>query len=662
MLALVFDSIEVSITCPSTTQGSDLISWLAIFTENIVVLTSDNSTQYQRSEQRLGLQNSLLQLLLKKGRSPMVSYTGITGSTKTGTLNSSAFVDILLESLDKNKHESCSKSFESHCHVPFNLSTILSSLIANKVIPRHRELDKSSVVMEFLKLSTELLVRFGHLLQRSKRDVTDDTAASLNDYLNMCQFTESMISKLTVDDNVQSPLALAMMYLVASISLVSAQPAFKFEGWMADSFSKKGQRGSIAYFDMAKKLADRGHSILSESNVSDQLSFATLTTIELYRYQLSQLQCGELHYGINFNRLQEFYDKANAMESLTGSSDLNWQLCLTTTLSRLCMLLYLEGEGLRALQIAKWNCTSTLGVDREAKVWSETILLTLIAESSIISIRRTNTESLSHPFNFEETACKLRLQARDGEYSISYIETQLQNLLDAICDRATKFGSDFDDVVNWSLTTVYLGLSECAERQGRLESSMMFLKKCFEVCRTIISTIKRIKPANDRCTTAWHNKMLTYISLTCLKRQVKCMYRTALLYHRIGNYRKSIEYSFASLHSPLLEEAGLTSKSAFAHAVSLTRQFPARNSNERLVRRLYLRLKSLSCSLDSVTDQFRVRDDHLCLSRVDEACKGTEHCVNYELEDIVDMYESKFCKLDRTILFIAISNFKFLVS
>jgi hypothetical protein len=643
-LALVFDSIEASLTQPSNSkQSSDLVSWLATFTENVVVVTSNNHALSSSSEQRLGLQNSLLQLLLKRDRSTWVSST--VGNSRNNSMDALAFVDMLLESLDRCKNESCCTSFEKHCNVPFNLATILSSLISNKVIPRHGEIDKSSAMIEFVKLLTELIVRFGHVLQRSEQDSTSITSASINDFLSMCHFTESLISKLAFEDSFRLPLVLAMMNLVASISLVSAHPSFKFEGWMTDSFSRKTQRGKVTYFEVAKSLIDNAYSTLNESNVCDQAFSASLCAIELYRYQMSQFQGGELNYDINLKLFQEFDGIANsiAVESLTGNKGLNWQLCLTITLTRLCTVLYLDGEGLRALQIAKWSCSSALGVSRDTRVWSETMLLTLIAESSIITIHATNTDSFSHPDNFELKACKLRLYARDGDYRVSFIESQFQSLLATIWDLSATFGPEFDDIISWSTTTIYLGLSECAERQGCLEASLVFLKKCFEGCRKAISATKRMNstPASDRHCSPWHITRQTYIALSSLKRQAKCLYRMAHLYNRTGNYRKSLEYSFASLHSPLLEEAGLTSKSSFAEAMSLTRQFPARNSSETMVRRLYLRFKSLACSLDLVTDQF-LSDDYPCLSRVDDAIKGTELFVNCELEAIVDLYESKY--------------------
>jgi hypothetical protein len=639
MLALVYDSIEVSITDPSSAnQCCDFVSWLASFTENVVVVTSNIYTQSSRWEQRLALQKSLLQQLMKRGRSTMVPRT--VQSSSCTTLKSSALVDILLESLIDGDNESCCEIFEKRCNVPFNLATILSLFISNNTLPRHKELDQFRVMMEFVKLLTELIVRFGHLLQRSDRESVDDSAASTNDYLSICQFTESIISTLTFHDNVSLPLVLAMMNVIASISLVSIHPTFQFEGWMSDSLSKRTHQGTITYIDMAKKLVDKGYHALNGSHVSDQSTFATLIAIQLYRYQLSQLQADEMYDHIDFKRLQDFYDSANATESLTGNMDLQWQMCLTITLTRLCILLYLDGEELRALQIAKWICFSAVRISRDASVLSETILLTLIAESSIISINATIPESFSHPFQYEEKACKLRLYARDGDYSLSYVEFQFQSLLEDIRNCSSTFGPDCDDVASWSSTTVYLGLSECTERQGRLEATVMYLRKCFEECRTTIAATKRMKSASDRCSTSWDRTRLTYMSLFSVKRQVKCLYQMALLYHRLGNYRKSIEYSFGSLHSPLLEDAGLTSKLTFAQTVSLTRQFPARNSNETMVRRLYLRLKSLTCSLDSVANQFR-RDDQPCLSRVDESCKGNDFFINCELEAIVDMYESK---------------------
>jgi hypothetical protein len=641
VLALVYDSIEVSITHPpSANESTDIISWMANFTENVVVVTLDNHTQSPRSEQRLALINSLLQLLMKQSRSTMVPTS--VRSNKSNTLKSSAVVDLIMESHADGSKESCSEMFEKACNVPFNLATILSSLFSNKAIHRHDEVNKPRILMEFVKLFTELIVRFGHLLQRSKGYNADDTAASMKDYLSICHFTESLISKIVFNDNASAPLTVAMMNLVASISLVSAHPAFKFEGWMTDALSTKIHRGTFAHIDMARKLVDKGFSALTGCNDIDQSSFAVLTAIQLYRYQLSQLQDEELYGHMDFKRLQEFYDNTKSIESLTRIQELNWQICLTVTLSRLCMLLYLDGEGLRALQIAKWICSSASSISKEASVWTETVLLTLIAESSIITINATNTESFSHPFKYEEEACKLRLYARDGERKLSYVEIQFQRLLKAIRNSSETFGPEFDDIASWSSTTVYLGLSECAERQGFLETSVMYLKKCFEGCRISISATKRIKPALNKFCASWYDTRLTYISLCSLKRQVKCLYRTALLYHRMGNYRKSIEYSFGSLHSPMLEDAGLTSKSTFAQAVSLTRQLPARNSNETMVRRLYLRLKSLSCSLDSVTDQFQ-SDDHPCLSRMHDTCKGNDLFVNCELEAIVDMYESKCC-------------------
>ena len=646
MLALVFDSIEVSTTNPySANESSDLIPWLATFTENVIVLTSNTpkETTGSRSENRLGLLSSLLQSLMKRRRSQMVPDS--TVSSKNGAMKTSSIIDLLLQSLNDGDKRSFQTKFEARCNVPFSLATISGALVSNKAIPRNGELDKSSIILEFVKLMTELLVRFGYHLQSSQHDVVDDSAASITDYVSVCRFTESLMSKLIFYDSERLPLAIAMMNLVASISLVSAHRTIKFEGWVTDSFSKRTRRGKISYIDSAKKLADIGYAGVCGSNICDRLSFAALTAIELYRYQLSHLQEKELPVcPINFERLQGFYDKVDSMVTDEGNDSLNWRLCMTTTLSRLCLLLYLEGEGLRALQIAKWNCSTISEVGTEAYVWSETILLTLVADNSIVAMCPRKTKSFHHPVNFEEQACKLRLQSRDADYSLEYVEKQFQNLLDNLCDRSSDFGPDFHDVRNWTLTTIYLGLSECAERQGRLELSMAFLKKCFDGCKTTISTIRNQRKSNRSCT-AWYSTAQTYISLSCLIRQDECLSRTGHLYQRMGNYRKSLEYSFASLHSPVLESAGLTSKFTFAQVVSLTRQYPARNSNETKVRRLYLRLKSLACSLDIVADQFRNREDQLYLSLVDDTCKGAELFVNCELETIADMYESKSCIL-----------------
>jgi Peptidase family C50 len=657
--ALMFDAVELSMCdTPNKNQNTGLLAWLADLTENVIG-TNSASKDNARSAHRIGLQNSLVNLFLKRKQSKLETV----GDSKLYAMTPARTIDLLLDSMNDDDRNSCCDKFEQRFSAPFNIGTIVQVFLSKHAIPLHQNCNQT-IYVELFKIVMELVVRVGRSLQRIETDITDEKAASLANHSCLSRLAESLLLQFENEATIHLEVTRAMVNIVASISLMSSHPSFVFEGWIVNPFSKMKRNGPTVHIDSALKFANKAHAVLKTNSKKDTdldpVSCAIHSALDLYRYQLSCIQEQRfVSCMIDIKRLQALLESIVRVPFRGPTFGLAWKPCLIYTLSRLCGMFTLEGEGLKALQVAKWSLDASLGDETDACVWFESVALSLLASNSVVSVRAVENcaRATDKTLDYEVQCCRLRLLIRDltNNSSLISFQSQFRSLLNELHERCDK--SYFHRLGLWTRTTIYLGLSECAERQGDLETSLDCLKKCFEFCRELTENSRQNQEKESRDDTLacpfWIKVALIQIPVCCLARQAECLVKTAALYSRLGDYRRSVEYSFSALVSPAIEASGCNSRTTFAELVLLTRNCPLQNSREATSRRLLLRFKSLASPLDWVLEVFRKDEDQPYLSSVafDQGCGQ-----NRELELIFDLYESKSLMFSRLNCKLRFSN------
>jgi hypothetical protein len=376
---------------------------------------------------------------------------------------------------------------------------------------------------------------------------------------------------------------------------------------------------------------------------------AISVAVEVFRFQIACVKNPyDPSHTIDLNQIQNIVHKIEHLVPLDGQSNAIAKKCVLRILARLQDLFSLQGEELRAVQVALW----TVDISRDAHgphPWFEACAQSLLAAVSTVS-KESNfkpmniTEGATKPAEIESYACRLRLLV-NGDEKAADIQGSLRGLLQTlIAEVSTSEDDHVFRLLQWSKTTIFLALSECAWKKSDIPTVIHDLKQCFTSCKSILTLRNQEKRRahSENHASFWIRIANSSISVKCIERQVACLQGIGLLYSHLGNYRKSLEYAKLALDATRdsvwrIDE----SKASFSTILDCSRNNPCRNSLEMKLRRLYLRLKALACPFDVVNGSISV-DDHFCsLSKADFPWSIATISANRELEGIRDLFEGE---------------------
>ena len=654
VLALVFDTVESSLPPFEDDTPVRMLEYFIGLTRDVIGSASSDEGKSATS-QRSFLASALVRLLSQRDRS--LFDPNADPSKKPSALPPGRAIDLLLDSLGNGACTTVEASFEQLCGVAFNLGGIFQVMFTRNAIPNLQCMDYSVLLAEKSCVSADILVKLGQVLQRMDRTVSEERAASFSDYSHVGRLAESYLQKIDAEDDMSKRVATAAVLVVASVSLIGFLTPLDFDSWKTvTKHDEKYDERVQTYFSLAEKYAAK--AVLALGEVSEGATDWDLTesairlSLDLYRFQLSHLRCqqdGSLK--IDFESLGFVVEGVKEAVSSSVSVATIAQHCLVQSLVRLRGFFSLEGEELQAVQVARWSFDVTQRDGGDPNSWFEAAVLSLMVKDSMVPVDpvddpdKTSAVTLQSA-EMESSACRLRLIAKCSKdaTSIESTSSSLRGLLDAAEERISSSPSTVKKFLFlWLRTTVLLGLSECAEKSGDLERALQQLRDCFKECRKLLSMLGRSRKRTLTECPFWSRVALSSLPVRCLERQVECLQKTAVLYSRLGDHRKTMEYARLAVQTTQFETAERlgTTKSTFTDLIELSRLEPAQSCQEISSRRLLLRLKAQMSPLDAVVEAFNKDAGGLVLSSVRFPKSRDKLTVNRELEGISDLIESK---------------------
>lgn len=222
-------------------------------------------------------------------------------------------------------------------------------------------------------------------------------------------------------------------------------------------------------------------------------------------------------------------------------------------------------------------------------------------ENILLSLEESNIENIDK-------------QGEDGGSFVSYLSVKQE--------------------VEWAITTCLLGMAELEERNGKLSSSLSYLRTSIQRCKRVMTSIARGRLAEQR------SSMLHY-SLRWTVRLSRSLQMASIAYSRLGNRRRAEAYALASSEALSPSENWRGSSDLDPCNGSSTRQKGSR--------RLFLELKS------------RVNQKSITHSVPKDPSIGTKSLllveqVDVRIETARHFISCKFCLLILLRVFLIFSN------
>lgn len=650
-LALVFDAVETPLL--SNQQGEDpfisLISFLTPLTRDVV---SGDSPSITGSGKRSALINALLQTIAKRPSSIFRLETK-DDATVCSELGPDCVVDILLESL----HGRCEAAiqFKRFCGVPFGITGIFKAIFSRKTQLYFSPSIACAFWPEMTLTLAEILARSAKILCRPHdlQSVENFSTDIIEKYDALCQLPELFALRIEVGDRKPIHVALSIIYVIASVSMLIYDSVVDFNEWSIKFFCREKSNLPIFCVELAEKYATKAVEILEELNDRscewDLVSSAILVAVEVFRFQIACLKDPfDPSHTIDLQQIRLIVQKLVHFEPSNRQLHTISHNCILGILARLQDLFNLQGEELRAVQVALWAADVSRDI-RGQNAWFEACAQSLLATVSTVSGEsnfelENITKLVAQPAEIEASACRVRLFVNSDKKAAD-LQCLLQGLLQTLEVEVSISEEDPDfRLLQWSKTTILLVLSECAWKKSDILTVINFLKKCFASCKKILHLRDKEKRSAFRLNYPpfWLRIANSSIPAKCIERQAACLQGIGLLYSQLGNYRKSLEYAKLALD---VTRGSLRcvdeSKGSFSMFLDCSRNQPCRNSLEMKLRRLYLRLKALSCPLDVVHGAISVDDHFFSLSKAEFPRSLAAISANRELEGIRDLFEGK---------------------
>lgn len=645
-LALSFDVAEASLS-PHGYQDP-LVNVVEHFVElTHDVISSSSNPSDQSLSQRNALATALVRYLSQRDKSSFCDDS----SAKQSALPPERAIDLLLHTL-VDRSCSAAANFEQCCGVAFGLSGILKVMFTKNSVPRLRDMDQLTHQAQKSCLIGTIIAKLGQALQRlDSTIIIENRAASFLDYNRIGRLAESYIQSLSLKDDVPKRVVTAAVLTVASVSLIWCLAPLEHDSW-CDSVEEEINPRLHMFVTLAQKFAEKASAAVwdeyTPSTVWECTEASIRLALVLYRNQLSNLR----RFNDSVNTL-DMESLAYLVEGVTEFAEpfsclgAILQQSLVRSLVRLHGRFSRTGEELQALEVAQWTAKATPKDDTNPKSWFEAAVLSLMAKDTVAPLQHFEYVETVAVVNksaaMESEACRLRLFARctEDEETLDRTSTKLRDIFITACKQSSSpVVATMLPLIWWLRTTALIGIAECEEKRGDLESALQSLRNCYKECKKLMSLMANSRKTRETDSPSWSRAALNSLPSRCSERQLECLQKSALLYSRLGERKKALDYAGLVMGAVQSSATPLDVKASFPDLVLLSRSSSVQDCLEMKSRRLLLRLKAQASPHELVVQA--LGDGNPCDQFLSLAQFPRSHSVNCEFEVISDIAESKF--------------------
>jgi hypothetical protein len=595
-------------------------------------------------------------------------------------------IQILLAAEDSwrgNQESELAGFFEQRSSYHFNLTSILRFIFQG---------DEEIALPGYcykIKLLGSVLKMIGQGMQRS----LCDSEASVNEYFSIYEevlgFMVEAVDHVALQvheetDAVRSAMR-AMLYVMASVCLLSKSPFFEqFALGISDGKITDLDHSTKILLPIAKQLSEEAWENVAEELVDGGdwvlMYSAIRAATNLFRQNLASLPQA-LNPVVPLELTSESVIQAfnesqlKLLDSIAPSSGLFSVIhcCIASALSRARDILSFRGHKLLAARVAMWQkmVGTNDGLEHQ---WIRALTVNLLLTGGLFEVA-FDMEQLEEEEDFpeegdlyaqrnlagarmwhqlaeaERLAGQLRLQLCTSRPAhLEQIRQQLRGMLNDIdsCQRSIDDEDEISVISQAAKSTVLFALSEVAEHENDIENALVLVRLCFKCCQAATQNSEQLVISGSSVGFygggALSRTALPTVIMGSLEKQVDCLRRTAILYAKIGDHRKSEAYSISAMKCSKVRPKGmeLKPKIHLNELLSIVRKQAASNGQEQVSRRLLLWMKATSTAHDVVVHELK----ELPLSPVrlfggSMDISGKNHSKNALVDEIEDLLVGK---------------------
>ena len=305
--------------------------------------------------------------------------------------------------------------------------------------------------------------------------------------------------------------------------------------------------------------------------------------------------------------------------------------CMTWILSRIRDQFSFEGERLLASQLAAWHNSIARYSDEAEERWASSLTSTLLLSGGLLQVASELCAGEEEEISFDRESaletlvelaeaerrigrCRIELfRTLPGLTSVRSIDEQLGRLKNDVNALGSTFAHSIIAVLQcWVQASALFAISEAAELICDMERAFSCVRSCFQMCQEVACQVngQKSESSSDMSGLRWIAHLLPTIRLKAREKQIDCLRRTAALYAKIGDHRRTEAYSISALKNSLIlpKESMPKAKIKLNELLLLFRSQGTDTIQEQISRRLLLQYKAMSSPHDLVIKEFNDED------------------------------------------------------
>lgn len=565
---------------------------------------------------------------------------GGQASPKCKSLSTERVIELLLNvaseaSTQEEEGSILLRLIPNHAGDAVSIVSLLRATCENDTKENH--VDWVTLLMSILEIS-------GKSMQRASESPSKEALAS---YEEVTDFLVELLHYISdeMDENVvedSESILCSTALIAASTSLIVESPIFNNIS-LGTPIEIDGNPGdhSPLLVPLALKLARQACDVIGHEkrcrNNHNQLLSAVRSTAMLYlRNLLNIVEDASL---VNTNEatltivdegtLATFSSNENA--SVASKSA---RACMSWTLGRLRDRLSFQGDRLHASQVAIWQAVLLTDLDGICKQWANSLATNVLLTSGLLDVAFASQHSQDPAapdesklflngsdiesdglacwqalVSTEKQVVNLRLKLSSGRTTeTASIELQLQEKLKhAEVIQSESNSGIIVAVMSWIRASILFVLSEADEVAGNIQQAIYRVRQSFQACKEVIASEDILKSRALLSSSGSFTRMIPpSLIIQSFEKLIECLQRTAILYARLGDHRRSSAYAFSALKScnnpDILAE--LTPKLKVIDLLSLFRGVESSSLLEESCRRQMIWLRALSSTSTLVAGEF----------------------------------------------------------
>ena len=673
---------EKTSSCDETTNESSVLQLLQY-------LTSVRNGQF-KSQEKWSSQiiNRLLSLFGQRSQPIMISCPAFH---ETEALSLSSVLDILFTATQERRNNrggsnGCQGMFGSKRGVPLDMEGLLRVMFLKSHEDEESKMRVESILVNQAKIIAEVIMGLGLQYQRlSCRDVEVSSWQMNKDRLlrqfqNFLPLFAHHIRNLSLPCDEASASVLVAFYVAAAHSIYSSAG---FDVMPRNSVvTCIEQTVDCPPLVLARHILTNAEEVIKTAVTDGGSEWGAMlaslrVVVSSYQLQISRLEHPILD-DTNACHFQLCLESTQCLETINLQSPIfdASRTCLWRELVQFHDRLSLVGLLIPAAYIAE--CTrrlSKLTTDDSEGEWSHALALHSLMKAEIfISDMDMQKSTKKHAYSDisadagETIWCylaKVERESAELQLSVTYSNDKHELLV-----LAKKAMDIFDSLAidglvplaKWVSGSVAEAISEIYEAFGSLRESLLWRRRCLQSCTQSLGLLKQQPDSldvNQHSLPFWAQSITATHFGHLSERHFKCLRRIALLYGKLGNYRKSEGYALIALQN---EDKNVPSTKSESHCI---RSFASSsftdfdNYNEVVSRRLFVQVKSQAMALDAVGEAFADLEykssdiqpsscfdafaQNRILNRIASLLVGKCHVISYLLfSDMLFSYNSPF--------------------